>query len=64
MAARRHPAAKDPDTGQFVRPWIVRGRRIYHIDPLTKWSDDRPPGWLAQLRARIQKWLGEGDHYA
>jgi len=51
VAARKHPAARDPGTGQFVQPWIVRGRRIYWVDPATEWADPDPVGILDRLKA-------------
>ncbi|MGH7692184.1 MAG: hypothetical protein ACREOA_05720 [Candidatus Dormibacteria bacterium] len=58
MAARRYPAAKDPDTGKFTGPWIwsdERGERpIYYIDPLTAWEDERR-SWLPGLRGKFER---------
>lgn len=51
MARRKRPAAKDPATGQFIEPWIVRGRRIYWCDPATEWADPDPVGLLDRIAA-------------
>jgi hypothetical protein len=51
MAARKHPAAKDVATGQFMEPWIVRGRRIYWCDPATAWADPERVGMAERMKA-------------
>ncbi len=61
MARRRHPAAKDPATGQFMGPWVVRGRRIYWLDPATNWAEPERDPWR-WLRRIVGKIIGGGDH--
>jgi len=54
MAARKHPAAKNPATGRFADPWIVRGRRIYYLDPWTEWAEPERIGFWAGLKSVLK----------